>query len=274
MTIILNGTAGITFPDGTTQVDGLSTPVPVADGGTGAATLTANNVILGNGTSSVQLVAPGTTGNILTSNGTTWTSSAPPSGGVTSFNGNTGALDGWQEVTTATFGSGTTTISIGSLPADYKVFRFLITGATSSTNSNFEPCVRVSTDGGSSYISSSVYSLQSSLVSSFSGWQYAASRNSSRWSLCAGSQLFPQDTNSDDPFIVDLTLTQSANGQNTKLHGTIGAIVTGSGNQQLSTTTLVNGVMSNTSYINGFQFFRNDGSKTINAGTYYVYGAK
>jgi hypothetical protein len=77
MTIILNGTAGITFPDGTTQVDGLSTPVPVADGGTGASTLAANRVLLGNGTSAVQTVAPGTTGNVLTSNGTTWTSATP-----------------------------------------------------------------------------------------------------------------------------------------------------------------------------------------------------
>jgi hypothetical protein len=48
----------------------------VATGGTGAATLTANNVLLGNGTSALQVVAPGTTGNLLTSNGTTWTSSA------------------------------------------------------------------------------------------------------------------------------------------------------------------------------------------------------
>jgi hypothetical protein len=48
----------------------------VARGGTGATTLTANNVILGNGTSAVQFVAPGTNGNILTSNGTTWTSAA------------------------------------------------------------------------------------------------------------------------------------------------------------------------------------------------------
>jgi hypothetical protein len=46
----------------------------VARGGTGAATLTANNVILGNGTSAVQFVAPSTSGNVLTSNGTTWTS--------------------------------------------------------------------------------------------------------------------------------------------------------------------------------------------------------
>ena len=50
--------------------------LPVANGGTGAATLTANNVLLGNGTSALQVVAPGTSGNVLTSNGTTWTSAA------------------------------------------------------------------------------------------------------------------------------------------------------------------------------------------------------
>jgi hypothetical protein len=53
----------------------------VAYGGTGANTLAANSVLLGNGTSALQTVAPSTTGNILTSNGTTWVSSAPPSGG-------------------------------------------------------------------------------------------------------------------------------------------------------------------------------------------------
>jgi hypothetical protein len=50
------------------------------DGTTGKliknASLTANNVLLGNGTSAVQVVAPGTAGNVLTSNGTTWTSAA------------------------------------------------------------------------------------------------------------------------------------------------------------------------------------------------------
>jgi hypothetical protein len=52
--------------------------LPVAQGGTGLATLTANNVILGNGTSAVQTVAPGTSGNVLTSTGTTWQSAALP----------------------------------------------------------------------------------------------------------------------------------------------------------------------------------------------------
>ena len=51
----------------------------VSKGGTGLATLTANNVILGNGTSAPNFVAPGTNGNVLTSNGTTWTSAAAPS---------------------------------------------------------------------------------------------------------------------------------------------------------------------------------------------------
>jgi len=54
----------------------LSAPVSVANGGTGRATLTANYVLLGNGTKEVQMVAPGTSGNVLTSNGTTWASAS------------------------------------------------------------------------------------------------------------------------------------------------------------------------------------------------------
>ena len=53
------------------------------NGGTGAATLASNNVLLGNGTSALQTVAPGTTGNVLTSNGTTWSSTAPAASGLT-----------------------------------------------------------------------------------------------------------------------------------------------------------------------------------------------
>jgi hypothetical protein len=48
----------------------------VARGGTGANSLTANSVLLGNGTSSILFVSPGTSGNVLTSNGTTWTSAS------------------------------------------------------------------------------------------------------------------------------------------------------------------------------------------------------
>lgn len=61
------------------------TDITVADGGTGLSALTANNVILGNGTAAVQLVAPSTSGNVLTSNGTTWSSTAPASATVRSY---------------------------------------------------------------------------------------------------------------------------------------------------------------------------------------------
>jgi hypothetical protein len=67
------------------------TDLAVADGGTGASTLSANAVLLGNGTSALQTVAPSTSGNVLTSDGTTWTS-ATPAGGI-------GISQTWQNVT-------------------------------------------------------------------------------------------------------------------------------------------------------------------------------
>jgi hypothetical protein len=62
-----------------TSLSGLTTPLSVAQGGTGATTLTANYVLLGNGTSAPQMIAPSTSGNVLTSNGTTWASTAAAS---------------------------------------------------------------------------------------------------------------------------------------------------------------------------------------------------
>lgn len=81
------------------------TDLAVADGGTGASTFSSNAVLLGNGTSSFQTVAPGANGNILTSNGTTWTSAAPAASG--SFDAGTrmmfaqtSAPTGWTKDTT------------------------------------------------------------------------------------------------------------------------------------------------------------------------------
>jgi hypothetical protein len=56
---------------------GVTGTLAVANGGTGANTLAANNVLLGNGTNAIQSVAPGASGNVLTSNGSTWTSAVP-----------------------------------------------------------------------------------------------------------------------------------------------------------------------------------------------------
>jgi hypothetical protein len=98
----------------------------VASGGTGAATFTTNNVLLGNGTSAFQAVAPGTAGNILTSNGTTWQSTAPVASGVTTISfGSTGltpstATSGAVSVAgtlaIANGGTGATTLAGANIP--------------------------------------------------------------------------------------------------------------------------------------------------------------
>jgi hypothetical protein len=72
------GSTSTTFVNAATNITGT---LPVANGGTGASTLTSANVILGAGTSAVTFVAPGSNGNVLTSNGSTWTSAAPAAAG-------------------------------------------------------------------------------------------------------------------------------------------------------------------------------------------------
>jgi hypothetical protein len=107
-----------------TTANNVSGTVAVANGGTGTTFLTANNVLLGNGTSALQVVAPGSTGNLLTSNGTTWSSQAfsgvTASGnntftGTNTFSGNSFApaiiLNDAAEVTTVSATAATGTIN-------------------------------------------------------------------------------------------------------------------------------------------------------------------
>jgi hypothetical protein len=95
--------------DLTSQVTGT---LPVANGGTGAATLTANNVLLGNGTSAVQTVAPGTVGNVLVSDGTTWIS-GPGGGGATIADDTSTNATRYLTFTSATSG-GVSTLNVSS----------------------------------------------------------------------------------------------------------------------------------------------------------------
>jgi len=61
----------------------LTNPLDVNEGGTGLANLTYGSVMVGNNTGTVTLVAAGTSGNVLTSNGTHWVSQAASAGGIT-----------------------------------------------------------------------------------------------------------------------------------------------------------------------------------------------
>ena len=69
------------------------TDLAVADGGTGRSTLTDKAVLIGAGTSGITSISPGTSGNVLKSDGTNWTSAAATVVKGLGLNGET-----WQNV--------------------------------------------------------------------------------------------------------------------------------------------------------------------------------
>jgi hypothetical protein len=110
ITVKVSGQTGVAVPagrsyllynNGTDVVNALE-GISVVSGGTGLETLTAESVVIGNGTNAVKFVAPGTNANILTSNGTAWVSQAPaggqafPTGTVMLF-AQTSAPTGWTK---------------------------------------------------------------------------------------------------------------------------------------------------------------------------------
>jgi hypothetical protein len=108
------------------------TDLAVADGGTGASTITANSVILGNGASALSgnLVAPSTSGNVLTSNGTTWTSTA---------------LNKLTSDTAQTSTSGTS-IDFTGIPSWVKRITVMFSGVSLSASAI--PIIQIGTSGG------------------------------------------------------------------------------------------------------------------------------
>lgn len=123
------------------------TDITVADGGTGRSTLTANNILVGNGTSAVDFVAPGDSGNILTSNGTAWTSAAPAATASGGINAEVFTSNGTFTIPTGVTAVKVTVVGGGGGRSG--------TGGTSSVASGTETISTVSATGGSSGNSSS-----------------------------------------------------------------------------------------------------------------------
>jgi len=95
-----------------TSITGLTTDLTVAQGGTGAGTFAANGILFGNGTSAIGATAVGTSGHVLTSNGSgvAPTFQAAAAGGATD-------IDGLSDALTNSSG-GTVGLGTGALAAD------------------------------------------------------------------------------------------------------------------------------------------------------------
>lgn len=156
------------------DISGLVTPIAVADGGTGVNTFTANNVILGNGTSSLNgnIVSPASAGNVLTADGTTWVSSPKITLGT-------------AQITT----SGTS-IEFTSIPSWARKITVMFSGV--STNSSSLLLIQIGSGSytNTGYVSSSGYATSTGAARFTSSFGYAQATMSNPSTISGTSTIY------------------------------------------------------------------------------------
>ena len=134
----------------------LSNALSAANGGTGRTSLTANAVLIGNGTGAVAFVSPGVSGNVLTSNGSAWVAGAAPASGVSAV----GTIATSSNVKGATI-SGT---SITLTPADATNGGIVTSGVQTFAGTKTFSNVNVSGNLVGSTVNSSLSGFNAALV--------------------------------------------------------------------------------------------------------------
>ena len=232
--------------DLTTQVTGT---LPVANGGTSLATLTANNVILGNGTSAPTFVAPSTSGHVLTSNGTTWqsTASAVSAGALTLLSTVTASASATVDVET-TFSS------------TYDAYMLVISGATPATDS-VSLLARMKIGG--SYITTSTY---------ISTGGYTSLAGNQETTLATEITLVSSIWGNDAPSSCDVVMyifNPASTAFKKQLFYQATSMRLDTGATQVQTRSGV-GINDNTGALTGIRFFASSGN--ISAGKFRLYG--
>jgi hypothetical protein len=149
------------------------TDLVVADGGTGRSTLTDKAVLIGAGTGAINSVAPSTSGNVLTSDGTNWNSTAPVAPVKAWVN-----FDGTQSGTITPRASLNIASVVKNATGDYT-----ITFTTALTDANYVVSGSASSTGGGSSYANAVVTLASGTAQTssafrvYTGYTGAASSN-------------------------------------------------------------------------------------------------
>jgi hypothetical protein len=224
--------------------------VAVANGGTGAATLTANNVLLGNGTSALQAVAPGTSGNVLVSNGSTWTSAAPAA-----------SSSGLTLLSTVTASASSTVDIETTFNSTYDVYQLVISGVTQTeSNASFECLMKI----GGSYLTTSTYYWQREQTLSNTPADNYLSANSGSNSLLRFASSLSNSSGSSLNLVIYIFSPASTS---------LAKHITWIGSSNNSTLIQKNngvGYNSGTSALTGLRFSMNSG--TITTGSFRLYG--
>ena len=253
-TVNIGGTAttvgNLTLTNAT--ISSVSTPITAAQGGTGASSLTANNVILGNGTNAVQFVAPGTSGNVLASNGTSWVSQAA---------GGAGSMIYLSTVTAAN----SATVSVETtFDSTYDVY---VITAVDVRVEFLSSQLALRMKSGGTYQTSSYNGIYLYTDSTGSVNQITTTSNQSRQTIASG---LSNNTNSAAGFEVRV---YNPSGTSFKK----GVSVTGFNNSNQSNNAagviLMGGTYGNsTAAVTGIQFLASTGN--IVSGTFRLYGIK
>ena len=219
----------LTNTTGLPLTTGVTGTLPVANGGTGATSLTANNVVLGNGTSAVQVVAPSTSGNVLTSDGTTWSSTAPAAGGATSING---LSDGYSVGESVGLGTGALANDDGSTNKNVAVgYQALYTNTSGGRNTATGQIALYSNTTGSKNVANGMYSM----FANTTGDRNTASGYKSLLSNTTGSKNTATGTNS--LYLNTTGIFNTASGYESLKQNTTGDANTATGSYALKENT-------------------------------------
>lgn len=207
----------------------------VARGGTGLTTLTANNLLVGAGTSNVTFIAPGTSGNLLTSNGTAWVSAAPPTTGA------------WVKIAVTTVSVQVDQVDFTNL-SSYLSLRFTFNNIRPSSDGEIF-MARLSSDNGVNFINTITYN--------------AGGTTSSEWLLAPDGV---GSASGDGGLVATLTINNFNISQKTMGSGSV-TYFTATASSKFAVAGIT---QSSQTAMNAIRFFF--GSGKISAGTILVEG--